>query len=286
MGEAKNKIFTGLGTALMCERKTELLPVDPSGVLHNHDGYEILLLLKGTAHFYGEKSSAVLQPGNLLLIQPYSFHSIASTHPLYYERIVINITGELMQEISDTTTDLSSCFSVAEANGFLPFYLSENKLSQLIPIAYALEQSLQDNSFGHATLTKSYLAQLMVLLNRFTLTKDVAPHTGIMPKIVADTFSYIEEHISEGITLHALAEHVHHNGDYLSRCFKAVTGVSLQQFIISKKLTLAQKLLREGISPGEVCYMTGFGDYSNFSRTFSNHVGQSPKQFQRSWRGN
>ena len=103
---------------------------------------------------------------------------------------------------------------------------------------------------------------------------------GIMPDFLAETFSYIEDHLCEEITLKQLAEHVHHNGTYLSRCFKKLSGASLTQYILAKRIALAQKLLREGCSPNDACFQSGFNNYSNFSRTFSKQAGCSPRQYQ------
>lgn len=101
-----------------------------------------------------------------------------------------------------------------------------------------------------------------------------------MPRLVSGTIAYIEQHLTEEITLDILAEHFHHNGTYMSRCFKNITGISLHQYIIRKRISLAKKYLNEGCSPIDACYLSGFNDYSNFSRTFTKHVGESPKKFQ------
>lgn len=101
-----------------------------------------------------------------------------------------------------------------------------------------------------------------------------------MPQLVTDIFVYIEEHISEAISLKRLSQHLHYNETYISRHFKNITGISLQKYIIIKKITLAQKYLREGYSPCDACYMTGFNNYSNFSRTFSKQTSVSPKRYQ------
>ena len=101
-----------------------------------------------------------------------------------------------------------------------------------------------------------------------------------MPGLVMETFNYIENHLTEEITLKCLEENLHYNGTYISRRFKRITGISLQNFIIAKKVMLSCKLLREGVSPCNACEMTGFNSYSNFSRTFSKQVGMSPKKYQ------
>ena len=99
----------------------------------------------------------------------------------------------------------------------------------------------------------------------------------LMPGMIARAISYINENLS----LPAIARQLHHNVDYVSRYIKAVTGTTLQQFIIAKRITLAQQYLRKGNPLCDACYLSGFGNYSHFSRCFTEHTGMSPKQYQK-----
>ena len=124
-------------------------------------------------------------------------------------------------------------------------------------------------------------AYLKLIMTKLTLKYNNSPTMNlpnIMPEIVKKTFEYIDKHLTEEITLSTLEEAIHHNGTYISRCVKKFSGLSIQQYIIAKKIALACKLLREGYSPSDACFMSGFNNYSNFSRTFAKYVGKSPKQ--------
>ncbi|MGN0996040.1 MAG: helix-turn-helix domain-containing protein, partial [Candidatus Ventricola sp.] len=58
-------------------------------------------------------------------------------------------------------------------------------------------------------------------------------------------------------------------------------GLPLKQFIVTKKIALAKQLLDESCSVTQVCERCGFGDYSNFIRTFTKTVGISPLQWRK-----
>ena len=58
-------------------------------------------------------------------------------------------------------------------------------------------------------------------------------------------------------------------------------GLPLKQFIITKKIALSKQLLAESLSVTQVYERCGFGDYSNFIRTFKKTVGVSPLQWQK-----
>ena len=117
---------------------------------------------------------------------------------------------------------------------------------------------------GSDILADAYFKLIMVAVNRNAAKRELIKNPRTMPEIVKDTINYVEEHLAEEITLKMLEDHLYHNGTYISRCFRNTTGISLQQYIIARKIMMACRLLREGRSPCDVCYEAGFGNYSNF----------------------
>ena len=58
-------------------------------------------------------------------------------------------------------------------------------------------------------------------------------------------------------------------------------GMTLREYIISRRVEYAKKLLSEGKNVSEACELSGFGDYSNFIRTFTLIAGTSPGKYAR-----
>lgn len=273
------KVFLGLDCPLICEHKTAPLWTDPNGTLHNHDGYELFLFLDGCVTFFGERGGFSLEPGSLLLIPPHMFHRAELKKTACCDRFVINIREELIKELSTAASNLAACFS-PEGEPALTLLLPDaDTFRGLVRTADALERCLQKKQFGDDVLANACLVQFMVTANRILPCRAPLPSAALLPPVVSGTFAYIEQQLPGDITLSGLAAQLHHNGDYISRCFKKATGISLQQFIITKRLAIAQRLLREGITPGEACRLSGFRDYCNFSRTFSGHTGCSPREY-------
>lgn len=280
MEQEARKKFTALEAEILCECKTITAPLDYSMDLHNHDGYEVLLVLRGIVNLYTEFGGSRLERGDLICMDELSFHRVEVITRGIYDRIVVNVKRHVLEAASSRQTDLQTCFRRSHLSNVNVIHLSEEEIWQLDLYAHSLQTSLLGKMPGDEILTDACLKQIMVTVNRHFLEQDIHPRTEIMPGLVMEPFKYIENHLAEEITLKNLEESLHYNGTYISRCFKRIAGISLQSFIIAKKIMLSCKLLREGMSPCDVCDMTGFNSYSNFSRTFSKQVGMSPKKYQ------
>ena len=63
----------------------------------------------------------------------------------------------------------------------------------------------------------------------------------------------------------------------LCRRFKKATGSTVGNYITTKRLLLAQKLLSVGEKPVAVYKRCGFNNYSTFYRAYVRYFGHSPK---------
>lgn len=90
---------------------------------------------------------------------------------------------------------------------------------------------------------------------------------------------YIDEHMEEEIHRADLANHVYLNPDYLNRVFKQITGKSLKEYVILRKMEMARKLLRTTRLPvGIIAGRVGFAPISRFSSAYKKVYGCTPMQ--------
>lgn len=271
--------YSILEADIICERKTARIEQSESFTLHNHDGYELLLFLKGDVSIFVESEEKKLEYGNLIIIPPYIFHGMKVADIDQYERIVLNIRPEILNAISDDETDLSECLRTEDGKRLNLLALKDDHLEEMIRLLESLESSLTQNAYGHTALSRAYLTEFLVMLGRYTSHHPAHEYENDMSPTVKRIFMYIDENIRNELSVEIIADALHHNSDYLGRVFKNATGSSLKYYINAKKIALAQQLLRQGTSPYDVCFMLGFNNYSSFSRCFSRHIGLSPKQY-------
>ena len=97
---------------------------------------------------------------------------------------------------------------------------------------------------------------------------------------------WIDAHSHEPIDLQSAAEEVGLSSFHFLRLFAAALGVTPHQYLVRSRLRHAARLLTEDArSITDVAFDVGFGDLSNFVRTFHRAAGVSPRGFRKLARG-
>jgi AraC family transcriptional regulator len=96
----------------------------------------------------------------------------------------------------------------------------------------------------------------------------------------------IDERAHEPIDLDRAANDAGLSAFHFLRLFAEVLGVTPHQYLIRSRLRRAARLLADGAhSISDVAFDVGFGDLSNFVRTFHRAAGVSPRRFRQAARG-
>lgn len=268
----------------ICEHKTAGLKQTNTKYLHNHDGYEIVLFLRGEVNIMIEPEIFKMKRGDMFFISPLVFHGLDLQDSSNYERIVINLQYEYLKKLGDDETDFSTLFQSAASPYMNHFVIPEDALPDFIETAERLHDCMDSTAFGHAALAKALIIELMLKANGYSSAERPQNKSSLIPPLVSKIFDYIESNINDDLKISKMARDLHYSSDHLSRVFSEVTGDSLKHYINAKKMVLAQKILLQNYSPSDVCFMLGYNNYSSFSRRFSKQIGTSPKQFQLSHR--
>ena len=96
--------------------------------------------------------------------------------------------------------------------------------------------------------------------------------------ILTKSIEYIKQNLTEPICLESMCKELYISKSYLHKIFNQYLQTTPKKYIISKRLTLAQKLLRSKEKPTDVYLKCGFGDYSSFFRSYVQHFGYSPSK--------
>lgn len=94
--------------------------------------------------------------------------------------------------------------------------------------------------------------------------------------------AYINEHLSEKLTLDKLAAVSNFSKFHFSRIFSAVVGISPAAYIVNQRVHRAVTYLQETDKPVvEVSLLCGFESVSHFNATFKKHVNMTPSELRK-----
>jgi AraC-like DNA-binding protein len=101
-----------------------------------------------------------------------------------------------------------------------------------------------------------------------------------------ETALWIDAHSHRQIDLEHAAGQAELSPFHFLRLFASVLGVTPHQYLVRSRLRHAARLLADDERPvTDVAYDVGFGDLSNFVRTFHRAAGVSPRRFREASRG-
>jgi AraC-like DNA-binding protein len=89
----------------------------------------------------------------------------------------------------------------------------------------------------------------------------------------------LDERLVEGIALDEAARLVHAHPAHLVRAFSTTFGIAPHQYLMSRRVDRARRLLLDGQPAVEVAAGTGFYDQSHLTRHFKRLVGVTPGRY-------
>lgn len=115
---------------------------------------------------------------------------------------------------------------------------------------------------------------------------DFASSVEHSPSIVEKVKAYIREHLSEDLSREDIASHVFLNPDYLTRIFKKGTGMSISDYLLQQRLSMAAGLLANTeLSVSSIATRIGYANFSHFSRMFKKYMNMSPVEYRQEHAG-
>ncbi|MDE5679915.1 MAG: AraC family transcriptional regulator, partial [Lachnospiraceae bacterium] len=98
-------------------------------------------------------------------------------------------------------------------------------------------------------------------------------------QLIQQAICYMEEHICENISYTEVAKSVHMSGYNFHRTFSFIVGMTANEYIRKRRLTLAaMELQTTNISVIDVAYKYGYESPESFSKAFSQFHGATPRQ--------
>jgi len=242
---------------------------------HYHEFCKLLLLISGRGGYVVDGQRYLLQPGDVVLIGSRSAHRPELEEDSAYERIIIYIDPDFLQQSSTADCDLLELFSAQ--NGHV-LRLRETERKKVFALAGALEKELSGGEYGRLILCSGALLRLLVEIGRSQRQEgslNPSPVTPDDPRVV-EWMAYLDRHLSDDLDMDSLAERFFISKYHMMRLFRAQTGFTIHTDLLQRRLLAARQLIERGMLATEACYRSGFRSYSSFTRAYSKHFGSTP----------
>lgn len=105
-------------------------------------------------------------------------------------------------------------------------------------------------------------------------------------KLALDVANYVRHHLSESISVDAMAEELYLSRPYLSSKFRREMGQTLTDFILNEKTEEAKRLLRySDKSAAAIAAYLGFSSHGHFCKVFKKYAGLTPNEYRQKHQG-
>ena len=133
----------------------------------------------------------------------------------------------------------------------------------------------------HLPLKEALLNNYIInILTELLISRDSEHLEAVTGGIIEDTITYINDHLTETLSLNDLASQASLSPFYFSRLFKKETGFSPHEYVILARVNNAKYLLNfQELSIKDVCFRTGFSSESSFCTTFKKVTGMTPSDY-------
>lgn len=142
------------------------------------------------------------------------------------------------------------------------------------------EYQLED-AFYYATDMKMLCENLRSLFCRLP-DQEKERRKADSPEYFSDIEKYLQEHLSEPLSLQDISGYFAISQTYMSRLFRKYTGQSYNQYVTRIRIERAKQLIEENpeLFVKDIAELVGYHDQFYFSRIFRSYTGKSPSEFQ------
>lgn len=244
---------------------------------HTHNVHEMLYIASGNVRVQIGSVSYDGEAGDLFVISRLEEHSTVLGSG-FYRRYTLQLTGAWLDHTLEDAR-LKSLFLRRPA-GFCHRLSDTGR--ELEPYFRFMAEEEESAPAFVGISQAALFCRMMVLCYRQNPERFPLPATTPAGPVL-EAQRYIDAHFMEDLTLDDLARHAYLSPSYLSHAFREWTGSSPKQYILLSRIALARELLSStDLSVAAVASRCGFGDVSNFIRSFKKETGTTPGQYRRS----
>ncbi len=240
-------------------------------VVEQHGGFDVAYVRTGSFGYRARGRAFELVAGSVLVGNPGDEYVCTHDHVCGDECLSFQLAPEVAETIDDTA-------AIWRAGGVPPL----PELMVLGELAQATAEGRSDVALDEVGM--AFAARLVdVVSGRKHEAREARERDR---RRAVEVALWIDEHSHETIDLERAAHEAGLSAFHFLRLFGAVLGVTPHQYLVRSRLRHAARMLADDTgSITDIAFDVGFGDLSNFVRTFHRAAGVSPRGFRKAAKG-
>jgi len=260
--------------------------------MHNHNFYEINIIVEGNGRHYIENNSCEACPGTVFIIPPGISHGYWANRHLSVFHVIVSYTFiERFSQELEALPGYSLLFEIepllrGEYDNNLFLRLDPDDLEKIIPLFSKLCSLEMSDYKGRFVAKNAIVLQLIASLSE-KISKQIhspAPlHKNPHYATIVRSMEYIRNHYNKKIAFQKLAEDLNLSYSTFLRHFTEICGISPGQYLTRCRMEKAKEMLTHTEkSILDIALECGYYDSSHFIRAYTEANGMSPLSFRNS----
>jgi len=244
-----------------------------------HEEMEIKYFYEGGATLLIGTETIVTQPGDIIIINPYEFHSTIAIDQQKGKYHLFMLGLDFFTDSNPNGLDLRRCM-MGKRICFNHLIRGNGRLQQIL---IRTAEEMQSREEAYRLVVQGMLTEFFALLLRGEVSDNrsssVLAENIRYYSVIDPALQKIHTDYHRKITIDELAAMCNVSKYHFCRIFRQATGQTAMQYLTGYRLMIADVMLNNtDKSIAEIAWDCGFTDESYFCRCYKKSEGNSPRQ--------
>ncbi len=237
--------------------------------IHAHnDAAEMVLITSGCGSLYCQNQELTTAKGDLLLLNMGVLHGESAAVNQPRHSISLRLTNVKFDGLP---------YNHFLPDDFSPVFPCGGLFDAVYALLRVLQDMLQQQPAYHIAPMQQILVCLFTLIRQILWNADERQQALDKNALGEHIKQYLDAHYMQSISLEDLASTFHFSVSHIAHIFKDHTGISINQYIIQRRIGEAQRLLGDtDLSITEIARRVGYDNLNHFYATFRKFKNYAP----------
>ena len=245
---------------------------------HSHNNcYEILQIWSGEGVVMVKNKLYPIKSGSVYFINGMDIHCSVPKNSNEYIRSKIIISSKYINKIAEFTNSFKILDALFIKSGGMCIELGQNETAIIDEAFLKIRDNLSEDTIYTSINVATAIFEILTYAHG-----NINTYNPALTNKISDVLQYINRNIENKITLEEICNYVHVSKYYLCHIFKETTHMTILDYILFRRLSIAKKnLIYTDKSLADIAMSSGFSSFSYFSRMFHVCEGVTPSAFRK-----